>query len=628
MENRFLRYGYVTTAIVCLVYIGCAVKAGTPSNVKEEVRSYYLDRITAFDSSLAELQRLRDPAKLQQQFLTARLRFKELEVFAEYYTAGTARAINGPAREEVPEEDPSSPAIKPIGLQVIEQYLFPKVQIDHQEDYRAYIKDARQYVNNLRAVGKVSPFTDSHIFDAVRMELFRIITLGITGFDCPIARNAIAETEASLRSCTKIIAHYDSDNAEKLAAMIDAAASYCGAHNNFNSFDRAAFISQYINPVCIQLAATRDELHIIPGQDRRLLSASAKTMFNVNDYDATVYSPQYNMQTSAAKVELGRLLFFDPVMSANGKRSCASCHDPKQAFTDGKAKSTAFEFEGTVDRNAPTILNSALQREYFFDSRVMYLEDQITAVVTSHKEFRCSYDKIAAALSASKEYKRLFAEAFDGDAAITGENIRSAVASYVRSLVSMNSPFDKYLRGDAKQLNAPQIHGFNLFMGKAQCGTCHFMPIFNGTVPPRYEESEWEVLGVPSTPDTMNVTLDNDIGRFALGNKKNEIERFGFKTPTLRNIDATAPYMHNGAYATLEQVLDFYNHGGGVGLGLQVPNQTLSSEKLRLSSHEVKDIIAFLHALTDSSYMTMSAPDRLPSFEPASLATRKIGGVY
>jgi cytochrome c peroxidase len=269
-----------------------------------------------------------------------------------------------------------------------------------------------------------------------------------------------------------------------------------------------------------------------------------------------------------------------------------------------------------------------LQREYFFDSRVMYLEDQITAVVTSHKEFRCSYDKIAAALSASKEYKGLFAEAFDSDGVISGEHIRSAVASYVRSLVSMNSPFDKYLRGDAKQLNAPQIHGFNLFMGKAQCGTCHFMPIFNGTVPPRYEESEWEVLGVPSTPDTMNVTLDNDIGRFALGNKKNEIERFGFKTPTLRNIDATAPYMHNGAYATLEQVLDFYNHGGGVGLGLQVPNQTLSSEKLRLSSHEVKDIIAFLHALTDSSYMTMSAPDRLPSFEPASLATRKIGGVY
>ncbi|HET9136282.1 MAG TPA: cytochrome-c peroxidase, partial [Candidatus Kapabacteria bacterium] len=519
MRNRFLRYGYCTAAIICLVYICCAVKAGTPSNVKEAIRSYYLDRITAFDSSLAELQHESDPAKLQQQFLTARLRFKELEVFAEYYTAGTARAINSPAREEIPEEDLSSPAIKPIGLQVIEQYLFPKVQSDHEADYRAYIKDARQYINNLRAVGKVSPFTDSHTFDAVRIELFRIITLGITGFDCPIARNAIAETEASLRSCSKIMAHYQSDNAVELVAMIDTAAAYCAEHKDFNSFDRAVFISQFINPTCIQLAATRDELHIIPGQDRRLLSASAKTMFSFAGYDPNVYSPQYNMTTSPEKIELGRMLFFDPVMSANGKRSCASCHDPKQAFTDGKARSTAFEFEGTVDRNAPTILNAALQREYFFDSRVMYLEDQITAVVTSHKEFRCSYEKIATALSASKEYKELFAKAFTDEPTITGEHIRGAVASYVRSLVSMNSPFDKYMQGDVAQLNVSQIRGFNLFMGKAQCGTCHFVPLFNGTVPPQYEESEWEVLGVPSTADTQNVTLDNDIGRFALGNK-------------------------------------------------------------------------------------------------------------
>lgn len=630
MFDRYMKFVYAVSAVLCLVYLGCTVKANTPSNRKEEVRSYYIGKINALDSALSILQRTDEDADIQKQFLKARLAYKEVEVFAEYYTAGTARALNGAAREEVSVEEPNGPPEKPLGFQVVEQYLFPTVQKEHRAEYLSYIKDMRQYMNNLRIIAKVSPFTDSHIFDAVRVELFRVIMLGISGSDCAITRNAIPEAEAALHSCAAIMNFYsaESPKAKSLSSQIDATAKYCAAHSDFTTFDRAEFIVSYINPACESLALVRNELHIIPGQDRRLLSASAKTIFSESDYDPTVYGPQYNQQTSPAKIELGKMLFFEPLMSANGKRACASCHAPNLAFTDGNDKSIAFEFEGKVDRNAPTILNAALQREYFFDGRAAYLEDQITAVVTSHKEFRCSYSQISKKLSASQEYKRLFATAFGQDTTtITGEQIRAAVACYVRSLVSMKSPFDKYMRGEKNQLTEQQIHGFNLFMGKAQCATCHFMPLFNGTVPPRYEESEWEVLGVPSRADTVNITLDSDPGRFNVS-KSHEIERFGFKTPTLRNIALTGPYMHNGAYKTLDEVMDFYNHGGGAGLGLTVPNQTLSPEKLNLTKEEIKDVIAFLHSLTDSTFITTPPPSRLPKFETASLATRKIGGVY
>ena len=136
--------------------------------------------------------------------------------------------------------------------------------------------------------------------------------------------------------------------------------------------------------------------------------------------------------------------------------------------------------------------------------------------------------------------------------------------------------------------------GFNLFMGKAQCGTCHFLPLFNGVKPP-YIGSEFEVLGTPA--DTLYSALSADTGRYGV-NPAPETHR-AFRTGTLRNIARTAPYMHNGAYKTLEDVIDFYDHGGAVGLGLALPTQTLPSDELNLSKEEKADIIAFLKALTD-----------------------------
>jgi cytochrome c peroxidase len=164
-----------------------------------------------------------------------------------------------------------------------------------------------------------------------------------------------------------------------------------------------------------------------------------------------------------------------------------------------------------------------------------------------------------------------------------GVDIVGSLAAYLRTLAPFNAPYDKYMSGDHSALTIEQKRGFNLFMGKAQCGTCHFAPVFNGLTPPFYNRTEFEVLGTP----------DADSGRYAFF--KIDFYEGAFKTPTVRNAAVTAPYMHHGAYNTMAEVIDFYDQGA-----LRRPNQTLSSTPLRLDSTEKKAIIAFMDALTDA----------------------------
>lgn len=174
----------------------------------------------------------------------------------------------------------------------------------------------------------------------------------------------------------------------------------------------------------------------------------------------------------------------------------------------------------------------------------------------------------------------------------------NALASYERSLLSFDSRFDKYMRGQKSLLTASEKNGYNLFSGRAKCGICHFTPLFNGTVPPNFTNTESEVIGVPET--LKNQRIDPDLGRYTF--YKFDVWKYAFKTPTLRNIALTAPYMHNGVYKTLEEVVDFYNKGGGNGLGFRLDNQTLPEDKLNLSETEKQDLVAFMKALTDVKF--------------------------
>jgi cytochrome c peroxidase len=203
-------------------------------------------------------------------------------------------------------------------------------------------------------------------------------------------------------------------------------------------------------------------------------------------------------------------------------------------------------------------------------------------------------------LRQEKEYHHIFQNAFPGqrDSAISIPNISLSISAFLKTLSPFNSPFDRYLQGHRNELTQQQIKGFNLFMGKAQCATCHFVPVFNGLVPPLYKRSELEVLGTTRNIDFTKPELDNDSGRFA--SFPIQFYKRAFKTPTVRNVAKTAPYMHNGAFNTLHEVLEFYNKGGGAGLGLQVLEQTLSPKPLKLSEREIDNIISFLNSLTDT----------------------------
>jgi cytochrome c peroxidase len=196
----------------------------------------------------------------------------------------------------------------------------------------------------------------------------------------------------------------------------------------------------------------------------------------------------------------------------------------------------------------------------------------------------------------------------------------------VRSLAGWNSPFDRYARGESDSLDPAARRGFNLFMGKAACGTCHFPPAFNGTVPPLYRETEAEVLGVPATDDTLHPRADPDPGRYRM--RPAALWKGAFKTPSVRNAALTAPYMHNGQLPTLESVVRFYNVGGGRGMGLSVPNQTLPPDSLELSPAEQGDLVAFMKSLTDTP-LKSDRPDKLPvSPDRPELAARPVSGEY
>jgi len=164
----------------------------------------------------------------------------------------------------------------------------------------------------------------------------------------------------------------------------------------------------------------------------------------------------------------------------------------------------------------------------------------------------------------------------------------------------MSSRFDRAVRGDSTALTTGERRGFNLFMGKALCGTCHFAPLFGGTTPPDLLEAEPEVIGVPAEAIARRARLDLDPGRSGFDGEP--LHQHAFKTPTLRNVALTAPYMHNGVFRTLQEVVDFYDAGGGAGLGLTVPNLTLPADSLHLSRQEKRDLVAFLEALTDTAY--------------------------
>lgn len=596
----------ICSLLILTIWLACKQQR-TITNA-QKVKNYQLLQIAGADSALKQLmvlvQKEAPPAIIQKAFKNARIAYKRTEFLAEYYTPLTAKAING-APIPVMDDNDQHRTDLPEGFQVVEPYLFPNYSKAGKAEIMQHLNAMVSTYKRLKQLTQSQELADAQIFDALRLEVFRIVTQGITGFDAAIAQNSMPEAASSLATIQDVLAIYRPAIDEKnsaiyndLKALLYKTQAYLLSHSNFNSFDRMAFITQYANPLSGSLLRASTALGINNFPELRALKANAATLFDENAFDTNFYTSSFDAHSNTAKIALGKRLFYDPILSGTGKRSCASCHQPKMAFTDGLAKSESIDGKKRIRRNTPTMLNAGLQPSLFYDSRVSYLEDQATDVINNQDEMHGSLPVAIKRIESDADYTSLFKKAFPNNkTAVNDYNLRNALGSYIRSLVSLNAPFDKYVRGDHTQLNAAEINGFNLFMGKAKCATCHFTPLFNGTVPPDFRTVETEVIGVPAIAGKSGI--DDDKGKFEL--RKIKLYQYAFRTPTVRNIALTAPYMHNGVFNNLEQVVDFYNKGGGLSAGADLPNLTLPFDKLNLTAEEEKNIVAFLKKLTDTS---------------------------
>ncbi len=311
------------------------------------------------------------------------------------------------------------------------------------------------------------------------------------------------------------------------------------------------------------------------------------------------------------KVELGRLLFFDPVLSAENDIACATCHHPDYGFADGLPQAVGAGGAGvgpersggtTLPRNTPTLWNVAFTSALFWDGRVDSLEYQALVPLNHVDEMGVENNEaLAAELRAIPEYVELFDSAFGGgEDAVTVDNIVRALAAFQRTLLTQDSPFDKFAGGELDALTSSQRRGLTLFRSAAlRCFECHTAPTFAGDT--------FRIIGVPDYPG-----LPHDAGRAGVVADGDD---GAFKIPTLRNIALTAPYMHNGIFSTLEEVIDFYAQGGGRAHGRADIDPFVQG--FELTEQETQDLIAFLYALTDESLLP-ETPVEVPSGLPVA----------
>jgi cytochrome c peroxidase len=577
--------------------------------------------------------------EIMKSYFKVRKSYKTIEPVILYFDkTAVEKDLNGAPLLKLEPKTPGITILKPKGLQVIDE-LMGEVEIDYSELESL----STNFLSNLTMVkNTLQIYLINHriAFEIYQLNLIKLLTLELSGFDTPGTLNGIEDAKTTLKTINKIINPYLHDflnlknEINEIKLLMLEAEKFLVNSSNFNKFDRATFVNKYFEPLYKKI----NTIHKQSGVEYHDEVSKFTLSFNPRSnhvFSDDFLNPNYYagvlINDNDDLIQLGKTLFFDPILSKNNQRACASCHSPNEGFANNIAKSLAFDIKGTLDRNSPTILNSIYANGYFHDLRADKISNLIEHVVFNEKEFASGYNLIEEKLKKSEDYQKLFAKSFtkyDGEY-INKNAINTAITAYVKSLVGWNSQFDKFARGEPNNLSKDAKEGFNLFMGKAQCGICHFPPSFSGLVPPFFQDSESEVLGITTSFDTINPVLDSDLGRFASQKIKDKAAIFknSFKTPTIRNAEITFPYMHNGAFKTLEEVLHFYNHGGGAGLGLDVENQTLPEDKLNLSKKEMHQIIAFIKSLTDTSSVDLTKPIKLPSFGN-DWDKRKIGGEY
>ena len=596
---KFKIEAYVFISLFNILLISCSNNkknnnlAVETTNTTTQLQEYYNEHSQLCIDALFQFQNSNEIDSLEHYYLNARKEFKFLEPLLAFVDSENYKFLNQPNILKVEEEDLTDIKINnPTGFQVLEEELFTD-----NPDLEAVKNHAAKTAKRLQLIQKNLNLkylvTDNSILWIVRDQIIRTALLGITGFDSPL-ENSLSEAKFTYYSLQNILFIYKVNfNNESLyetwiSELNNAIQSLNGSFTEFNRFE---FIKNHTNKEFEIWNQTVKDWNIDFPYERAfrndITSLFSKETFNMDHF--ALEKKKYDLEEE--KIELGKKLFFDPSLSSSKTISCSNCHQPDKAYTDGLVISKA------QTRNSPTLLYAGLQKGFFYDNRSGSLEGQIISVIDNENEFHTDLEGLENSVKENANYLEAFEKIYKNQP--TQEYIRNAIASFIKSLSPFDSKFDRNINDLENTLTSSEINGFNLFMGKAKCATCHFPPTFNGTVPIQYKESEMELIGVPKNNDSINAEIDDDLGRYNVF-KTSERKHF-FKTPTVRNIEKTAPYMHNGVYKTLDEVIEFYNKGGGIGLGMDLEYQTLPSDPLNLSKKEINDIISFLNSLSDNS---------------------------
>jgi cytochrome c peroxidase len=312
--------------------------------------------------------------------------------------------------------------------------------------------------------------------------------------------------------------------------------------------------------------------------------------------------PAFRDGFTAQEIDLGRYLFFDPVLSANGKVACASCHNPDKGFADGRPRSIGID--GTeIARNAPSLWNVGFLGRFFWDGRAHSLEEQLHGPLYDAHEMGTTPGRLLATLNGNADYRRLFGIAFkDAGGTITGDHVYRALAAFEASLVSLNSRYDLYAHGIPDALTPDELAGMNVFRSfVARCAECHTPPLFTN-----------QQIAVLGTPEPAGRAFDPGAGKIT----GEPTLRGGFKVPSVRNVALTAPYNHSGGAAGLHETVAFYTQGRGHAVP---PGEKLTIHwhiwEPKLSEREVDLLVQFMGALTDESFKP-ARPQAVPSGLP------------
>lgn len=587
----------------------------------------------------SDLQKPSAIEKIKAQLQNSRNQLKGLDFWFRYLEPTVYKMLNGPLPVEWETEvfEKFEKPYKRNGAGLTLAALYLQEETVNKDTLAQLIQSGLTAMDTYAADSITSELNSYHHFYLCnRLFLLNLAAIYTTGFECPDTSKIIPELRSMMEAVSET---YQSFNTSFPGTPLPDV--YINRFNNaiefarnqpanYSAFDHFSFLKEYINPLFLLNQQLINQYHVV---SKSLIDYSLNkkeiTIFNKSLYNGQNTKGIFLRVTDAyalASIDhLGKLLFYDPILSGNNLRSCASCHKPTEFFTDTLC-STALQFNrhDLLPRNTPTLVNAPFNHLIMLDGKHISLQNQTKDVITNPKELACTEQKVMEKVLSCNEYKRGFRALLKytpQEKEISFEHIISAITSYYARFSNFYSPFDEAMNNN-KPLSAAAVKGFNLFMSKAQCATCHFVPQFNGVKPP-YIGSEFEVIGVPK--DTAFEHLSNDKGRFEVNPASETLH--AFRTGTIRNAARTAPYMHNGIFTSLNEVIEFYNNGGGAGKKLLIENQTLSADPLQLTGEEKHNLLQFIQSLNEDVVIE-TAPQQLPVSKIKALNTRKPGGEY